>query len=59
MATEEIPLKKLCSQLKIDPRDARRRLRKAKITGHSASARWSFKLGSAALTKAREALRAE
>lgn len=56
MTTEEIPLKTLCSQLKIDPRDARRRLRKAKVNGHSASARWSFKKGSPAFAKARSVL---
>lgn len=52
-----IPLKTLCSQLKVDPRSARRKLRKAKINGHTARDRWTFKAGSPSLTKAREALR--
>lgn len=57
-AKETVPLKTLCSQMKVDPRTARRRLRKAKITGHDARDRWSFKKGSPAFEKAREAIRA-
>jgi len=52
-----ISLKKLCGT-EIDPRTARRVLRKAKIAGHNASDRWTFKKDSASLTKAREVLKA-
>lgn len=54
---DEVPLKTICSQMKIEPRDARRRLRKAKIAGHDTRERWVFKKGSSALEKAKEALR--
>jgi hypothetical protein len=53
-----IPLKTLCKDLEIDPRMARRKLRKAKISGHDARDRWSFKKGSPSYDKAREALQA-
>lgn len=53
-----VALKTLCQQLKIDPRMARRKLRKADISGHDARDRWTFKPGSTALTKAREVLAA-
>jgi hypothetical protein len=53
-----IPLKTLCKDLDIDPRLARRKLRKAKISGHSERNRWSFKKGSPQLDKARECLKA-
>lgn len=50
-----VPLKQLCGTA-IDPRDARRVLRKANIAGHDSRDRWTFKKGSAALDKAREIL---
>jgi hypothetical protein len=53
-----VPLKKICADLKIDPRMARRKLRSAKITGHDARDRWNFKKGSNAYDKAREVLAA-
>lgn len=57
-ASDLIALKVLCKELKVEPRLARRKLRKADITGHDARDRWSFKPGSTALTKAREVLAA-
>lgn len=53
-----VALKTLCKELKVEPRLARRKLRKASITGHDARDRWNFKPGSGALTKAREVLAA-
>lgn len=50
----ELNLKQLCNQLSkqlkvdIDPRMARRKLRKAKITGHDFRDRWTFLAGSKA-----------
>lgn len=46
-----IPLKAVCAGLKVDPRSARRRLRKAGLAGHEARDRWSFKPGSTLLEK--------
>jgi hypothetical protein len=51
-----ICLKKLCQQLKIDPRLARRKLRKAKLANHEFRDRWCWKVGSPALKAAQEAL---
>lgn len=55
---DSVPLKALCQEMKLDPRAARRVLRKAKISGHDSRDRWTFKKGSSALDKAREALSA-
>jgi len=51
-----IPLKALCRELGVDPRLARRKLRRASISGHDPRNRWSFKKDSAVLSKAREVL---
>lgn len=56
--SDGVALKVLCKELKVDPRLARRKLRKAEISGHDARDRWTFKPGSSALTKAREVLAA-
>lgn len=47
----EVTLKAICAELKIEPRIARRKLRKAKLDSHDARDRWTFKAGSATHTK--------
>lgn len=49
-----IPLKKLCQELKIDPKMARRKLRAAGLAGHDPKARWDFTAAQA--KKAKEVL---
>lgn len=51
-----VSLKDLSAKLKIDPRDARKKLRKA---GLKAEGRWAWPAGSADLKKVEEALKAE
>ena len=51
-----VSLKDLCSKLKIEPRDARKKLRKA---GIKAEGRWSWTAGSADLKKIESTLSAE
>jgi hypothetical protein len=51
-----IPLKKICQELKIDPKLARRKLRSADLAGHDAKARWDFTPAQA--KKAKEVLSA-
>lgn len=53
-----VPLKSICKQLDVEPRLARRKLRKAKIAGHGERDRWLFRKDSPQLEKAKEALRA-
>jgi len=50
------PLKSICSQLKIEPRLARRKLRAANLAFHGAKERWSFT--DAQTAKVKEILRA-
>lgn len=52
-----VPLKALCSELKVDPRLARRKLRREGVTGHDARTRWTWKPGSEQLKKVRELLK--
>ncbi len=41
-ASNLVPLKKICQELEIDPRMARRKLRAADLAGHDSSSRWEF-----------------
>jgi hypothetical protein len=47
-----IPLKKLCQELKLDPKMARRKLRAAGLSGHDPKARWDFTAAQATKAKA-------
>jgi len=47
-----IPLKKICQQLKLDPKMARRKLRAEGVKGHSAKSRWEFTAAQAKRAKA-------
>ena len=40
--SNRIPLKRICQELKIDDRMARRKLRAANLKGHDPKARWEF-----------------
>lgn len=40
--TNRVPLKKICQDLKIDPKLARRKLRAADLKGHDPKSRWEF-----------------
>jgi hypothetical protein len=51
--TDEVTLATLCVELKIEPRAARIKLRKAKIAHGD---RWEWKVGSAELTKVKKLL---
>lgn len=51
-----VPLKKICQELKIDPKMARRKLRAADLKGHDSSSRWEFTQAQA--KKAKEILAA-
>jgi len=50
------PLKKICQDLKIDPKLARRKLRAANLKGHDTQSRWEFT--QAQVKKAKEILAA-
>lgn len=52
---ERTPLKTICGQLKIDPKAARRKLRKAGFTWHGSRERWT--MTEAQATKVREILK--
>lgn len=54
--TDGIALKTICSQLKLEPRLARRKLRAANLAFHGKRARWNFTAAQAA--KVKEILRA-
>jgi hypothetical protein len=47
-----IPLKKICQQLKLDPKMARRKLRDEGVKGHDAKSRWQFTAAQAKRVKA-------
>ena len=51
-----VPLKKLCLEAKLDPKTARRKLRKAKFDFHAMKDRWAFKPDSEELAACRKAL---
>jgi hypothetical protein len=51
-----VPLKKICQELKVDPKMARRTLRAEGIKGHDPKARWEFSAAEA--KKVREILAA-
>lgn len=51
-ANGAIPLKKICQQLKLDPKMARRKLRAAGLRGHDPKARWEFTPAQAKKAKA-------
>lgn len=51
-----IPLKRICADLDIDPKMARRKLRAAELSGHDPKSRWEFTPAQA--KKAREVLSA-
>lgn len=51
-----IPLKKICQELKIEPKMARRKLRAANLSGHDSQSRWEFTAAQA--KKAKEILAA-
>lgn len=53
--TEKVALKSICSQMKIDPKAARRKLRKSDLGFHSTKDRWMFTESQAA--KVREILK--
>lgn len=53
--SEKVALKTICAQLKIDPKAARRKLRKAELSFHGAKERWIFTEAQAA--KVREILK--
>lgn len=55
-ADGKIALKSICKDLKIEPKAARRKLRKADLSFHGKRERWSFAPGQA--TKVREILSA-
>lgn len=48
---ERVALKTICSQMKIDPKAARRKLRKAELSFHGERERWTFTEAQAAKVK--------
>lgn len=55
-AKSTIPLKRICTELKIDPKLARRKLRKAGLAFHTKRERWEVEAGSDAETAIRNCL---
>lgn len=55
-STDVVPLKRLCLEAKVDPKAARRKLRKAKFDFHALKDRWSFPAGSPQLAQVRKTL---
>lgn len=53
----EVTLKAICAELKIEPRIARRKLRKAKLDSHDARDRWSWAAGSKQLDQIRDLIK--
>lgn len=47
-----IPLKRICQQLKLDPKMARRKLRAEGVKGHDSKSRWEFTAAQAKRAKA-------
>ena len=53
---EMVTLKQLCAELKVDPREAREKLRLAVRRAHKAGHTWEWPKNSVALKEARSAL---